>query len=149
MGYRNEGGFGLLITGAVVLFFVCYSGFRWMLGPATCRDGWASSSIGIQGACSWHGGVDRSKDTFAFFGATGAVFAVGAGIARWARRHPGSDGGSTLCHLCGAPMRRRIAKRGKYAGRSFLGCSRFPRCRAIQPIEVTSQPNQSPSHRAS
>ncbi len=25
--------------------------------PAHCRDGWQSSSIGAQGACSWHGGV--------------------------------------------------------------------------------------------
>jgi len=23
----------------------------------SCRDGWRSYSIGIQGACSWHGGV--------------------------------------------------------------------------------------------
>lgn len=31
----------------------------WLFGPATCRDGWMSPSIGIQGACSWHGGVER------------------------------------------------------------------------------------------
>ncbi len=29
----------------------------YVLGPATCRDGWASSSIGRSGACSHHGGV--------------------------------------------------------------------------------------------
>ena len=32
---------------------------------ATCRDGWNSSSIGSQGACSHHGGVDRSKAQWA------------------------------------------------------------------------------------
>ena len=29
----------------------------YLLGPATCRDGWASPSIGRSGACSHHGGV--------------------------------------------------------------------------------------------
>lgn len=33
-----------------------------LLGPINCRDGWASSSIGRQGACSHHGGVDRSRE---------------------------------------------------------------------------------------
>lgn len=31
----------------------------WPPSPATCRDGWASPSIGRSGACSWHGGVKR------------------------------------------------------------------------------------------
>jgi hypothetical protein len=30
-------------------------------GAVTCRDGWASGSIGSRSACSHHGGVDRSK----------------------------------------------------------------------------------------
>ena len=34
-----------------------------MLGPVKCRDGYASSAIGRSGACSSHGGVDRSRDT--------------------------------------------------------------------------------------
>ncbi|WP_375395608.1 topoisomerase DNA-binding C4 zinc finger domain-containing protein [uncultured Sphingomonas sp.] len=33
-----------------------------LLGPVPCRDGWASSSIGSRGACSWNGGVDRSRN---------------------------------------------------------------------------------------
>ena len=33
-----------------------------MLGPVICRDGYASSAIGRSGACSSHGGVDRSRD---------------------------------------------------------------------------------------
>ena len=32
----------------------------------TCRDGWESPSIGVQGACSWHGGVtDGGKGAIA------------------------------------------------------------------------------------
>jgi len=29
----------------------------WLFGDVSCRDGWGSSSIGRQGACSHHGGV--------------------------------------------------------------------------------------------
>ena len=30
-----------------------------LLGPITCIDGWHSPSIGSQGACSYHGGVEN------------------------------------------------------------------------------------------
>ena len=33
-----------------------------MFGPIKCSDGYASSSIGRSGACSSHGGVDKSRD---------------------------------------------------------------------------------------
>lgn len=32
------------------------------------------------------------------------------------------------CPRCGSPMRRRMARRGRQAGRSFWGCSRYPAC---------------------
>lgn len=32
-----------------------------------CRDGWESSSIGIQGACSHHGGVNSAPSDLVFF----------------------------------------------------------------------------------
>ncbi|WP_272936521.1 topoisomerase DNA-binding C4 zinc finger domain-containing protein [Pseudomonas amygdali] len=35
---------------------------------------------------------------------------------------------SGLCPRCGSAMRRRTAKRGKYAGRTFMGCSTYPSC---------------------
>lgn len=38
------------------------------------------------------------------------------------------------CPDCGAPMARRTAKRGSNAGKSFLGCSRYPACRGIRDI---------------
>jgi hypothetical protein len=37
-----------------------------LLGPETCSDGWQSPSIGSQGACSWHGGVDQIRSPLVF-----------------------------------------------------------------------------------
>ena len=34
-----------------------------------------------------------------------------------------------LCPKCGSDLLTRIAKRGKYAGQQFLGCSSFPSCK--------------------
>ena len=39
------------------------------------------------------------------------------------------------CPKCDAPMVRRVAKRGKNAGNEFWGCSTFPKCRSIVPID--------------
>ena len=39
-----------------------------------------------------------------------------------------------LCPVCGAPMVRRKATRGKNAGQEFYGCSRYPKCRGIVSI---------------
>lgn len=39
-------------------FFICNVVLRYVFGPVVCNDGWASPSIGTQGACSWHGGVN-------------------------------------------------------------------------------------------
>ena len=38
-----------------------------------------------------------------------------------------------VCPKCGAPMKRRIAKRGPMAGEAFFGCSTYPACRATWP----------------
>lgn len=35
------------------------------------------------------------------------------------------------CPRCGSPMMQRTAKRGGNAGKSFLGCSRYPACRGV------------------
>ncbi len=59
----------LLISGlaAVIVFLVVYANVyesvREGFGPLRCRDGWASASVGTQGACSGHGGVDYSPVT--------------------------------------------------------------------------------------
>jgi len=42
---------------------------------------------------------------------------------------PVATGSSGLsCPKCGAPMRRRTARKGYRAGRQFWGCSRYPNC---------------------
>ena len=38
-----------------------------------------------------------------------------------------------LCPRCGAEMVRRKARKGPHAGDEFWGCSRFPKCRHIEP----------------
>lgn len=36
-----------------------------------------------------------------------------------------------MCPRCGAPMIKRIAKKGKNIGKEFWGCSNFPKCRGV------------------
>jgi len=33
-----------------------------------------------------------------------------------------------VCSLCGAPMVIRAAQKGKYAGKPYFGCSKYPKC---------------------
>lgn len=54
------------VIGTIVFFVVRFSfGSIFDLSPE-CRDGWDSPSIGRPGACSHHGGVDRSASSLAF-----------------------------------------------------------------------------------
>ena len=39
------------------------------------------------------------------------------------------------CPDCGHPMRRRIARKGPNAGKSFWSCSRYPDCKGTRPLE--------------
>ena len=50
---------------------------------------------------------------------------------------PTSDDSETngTCTDCGAPLVKRQAKNGKFAGNYFLACSNFPKCRKIVPIK--------------
>ena len=45
------------------------------------------------------------------------------------------------CPKCGSAMVRRIAKRGENTGSEFWGCSTFPKCRSIVPIEEAGPEN--------
>ena len=47
------------ITGWVVGITMCVV-LLLLGGGGVCSDGWASPSIGRQGACSWHGGVSAA-----------------------------------------------------------------------------------------
>jgi hypothetical protein len=152
-----------IITG-IAIFFAVLIGVNLLLGPATCNDGWHSSSIGKQGACSHHGGVARWK------GSVAAILAlIAGGSAGWnlyqkaeaeeatrraeagaqastvrqayaveqAKRYDESGGleGAPACNLCGALMMKRRAKRGKRSGSLFWGCSNYPRCKGTKSIE--------------
>lgn len=50
-------------------------------------------------------------------------------IAQRARQKPPN------CPKCGAPMVIRVAKQGEYRGQKFYGCSNFPNCREVIPLE--------------
>lgn len=39
-----------------------------------------------------------------------------------------------ICPRCGSPMALRTAKKGDNAGNSFWGCSTYPKCRQILPV---------------
>lgn len=43
----------------VIVFIVAMTVIGAFMGPTRCNSGWASPSIGTQGACSHHGGIDR------------------------------------------------------------------------------------------
>jgi len=58
-------------------FVVVWLALGALFGPAHCADGWRSTSIGSRGACSWHGGVDRSSGALRLLGS------VAAGAAAW------------------------------------------------------------------
>ncbi|AMJ40231.1 topoisomerase DNA-binding C4 zinc finger domain-containing protein [Anaerotignum propionicum] len=50
------------------------------------------------------------------------------------KRLPSEDD-SKICPKCGAPMVLRIAQKGANKGAEFWGCSKFPKCRAIEQVE--------------
>ncbi len=39
---------------------------------------------------------------------------------------------TSQCPKCGSPLVKRNARKGKYAGQEFLGCSGYPKCRYIR-----------------
>ena len=62
-------------------FVVCMAVLLYVVGPVACNDGWASPSIGRQGACSWHGGVN-SFPQFASFLVSLFVAFIASNLAR-------------------------------------------------------------------
>lgn len=47
---------------------------------------------------------------------------------------------STTCPKCGSPLVQRTAKSGLNAGKPFLGCSGYPKCRHTAPYEQSLDP---------
>lgn len=60
------------VFGGVFLLLMIFLGSAFDL-RARCASGWVSSSIGSRGACSHHGGVDRTRGTLAFFFSLGVA----------------------------------------------------------------------------
>lgn len=58
------------------------------MGPTRCNSGWKSSSIGRQGACSHHGGVNRTPETLRLLASM--AFGIGAGLAAQKLQAPSS-----------------------------------------------------------
>lgn len=125
-----------------------------LVGPEHCDDGWASSSIGSRGACSWHGGVDHSPEMltlcaavlFAGLGFIAAIrlidwlekpererAALAAKVAEEARYAAALAAGE-LCPNCGSYMQRRTAQKGPNRGNYFMGCTAYPRCKTGRPL---------------
>lgn len=42
------------------------------------------------------------------------------------------------CPLCGKPMRQRTAQAGLHAGEPFWGCTAYPECRGLLPLQKTT-----------
>jgi len=47
---------------------------------------------------------------------------------------PQTDQTTSLCPECGSDMVRRVARRGQFVGKTFLGCSSWPECSGIRKI---------------
>lgn len=51
------------------------------------------------------------------------------------RKNQAAKAEAPVCPECGAPMLRRMQKRGQNQGREFWGCSNYPQCTGIRGIE--------------
>jgi restriction system protein len=51
-----------------------------------------------------------------------------------------ADAGAPECPECGKPMRKRLAKAGKNAGKPFWSCNGFPECKGTREIEAHRLP---------
>lgn len=142
----------LFLTGLLICIstYVLLPHSSW---TSKCNDGWASPSIGIQGACSGHRGVQREPMDFRF------VLSLGAGILAsylYGRRRnafinrknkvgeptqkaslyrqdkPSTDSRALLkCPLCGRSMGLRLMKNG---GKQWV-CRRSSVCSGVRPFE--------------
>lgn len=58
----------------VIVFILAWIVASLLAGSLVCGDGWASGSIGRQGACSSHGGVNKLPQTLAFLVSAALAF---------------------------------------------------------------------------
>ncbi|MDX2027193.1 MAG: topoisomerase DNA-binding C4 zinc finger domain-containing protein [Alphaproteobacteria bacterium] len=148
------------VLSAIVTFFILRIAGSPLILPTTCRDGSHSSSIGRQGACSWHGGIGTNWSALLV-----TIVSAAAAFALWSflenkneqkRKHDremakirqaemekaikeDADQKGVACPKCGFPLRTRIARRGRYKGKEFWGCSRYPSCDGMKPFADVKQ----------
>lgn len=41
---------------------------------------------------------------------------------------------TTICSRCGGSLVQRVSKKGEFAGKPFLGCSNYPKCKYIKKV---------------
>ena len=118
-----------------------------------CKN-WKSSRVGVKVIRELYGVMlDKGADkgivvTFGSFTTEARTFAEGKPIQliggsrliqmiKEVQANPQETIGRSeikICPDCGSEMVIRIAKKGKYAGQKFWGCTRFPKCKAILKI---------------
>lgn len=59
-----------------------------------------------------------------------------------ARKVQALDNGAPHCPKCGKPMLRRMQKKGQRQGREFWGCSDYPNCNGLRPLDKPNSPHQ-------
>jgi len=158
MSPSGKNGMVVFVVSAVLLHF--------LIGPpTTCNDGWHSPSIGRQGACSWHGGVNNTPQSLGFF-ASVLLGLIAFALSVWLEQRRVSQVQETAkdkpvpindetrrtinelrelvrnptsngitCPLCGSVMHKRLAKKGPRSGKYFWGCSKYPTCRGTRNLE--------------
>jgi hypothetical protein len=136
------------VTRGVLVFFILYFLGSQLIGPIRCVDGWKSFSIGSQGACSYHGGVDKTpRNIVLIISVLGGIIASGYIGSRSSKtitkQSPANNDRESLanenykrkippnCPKCGSRMVLRRAKKGSVKDEKFYGCIRYPRCKGI------------------
>ena len=100
----------LFLGGIFAIFIYWTIGVLFDLSP-TCWSGWKSPSIGKQGACSHHGGVNKSAERAAFFVSVAAGLLISVlhyFLAKFFLLRSGSIGAETGAEISEeADMKRR------------------------------------------
>jgi len=113
---------------------------------------WRARKVGVEvvrelyGVMSARGAVSGYVVSSGEFSDEARRFAAGRNIDLWdgaklrevirgiEERPRVSNTTGPACPTCGAPMVKRVAKRGANSGQPFWGCSRYPECRGTRSI---------------
>ncbi len=147
--FKDHPGVGGIAAGIVTLYGANRI-IKDIVGPTHCRDGWASPSIGQNGACSWHGGVDGTAAALFLFLAVPLAIGVGLWVMNYLDRLslppkvdtkpprvapnlPKTKQDKAVpamahhCASCGAPKEFRLTRYEGRPVRSYV-CSRSRTC---------------------